>query len=545
MAIKVGGTEVVDNNRQLKNIASVDATTVAALGTAGVGSGGGKFTATADGAIAIGKPVVLQSNGTVKQVAETIVENNPISKLAERDISPSPSNASYGFGGFHYFPEDVNGGQGAIIHVWNTGGDIYCTTSTYTNSSNNASKFHGNIFLGDQVSNGAFASAFDPSTGRLLVVWKDTGNVLRNAFIRFYVNSSNQLTYNLDSNNTTSFNVRSGSGVPISASYSPTDDHFRVGYIDNNSAVRVITYQMTGAAGSSPTLTERGVATIASNQGNSEFHWMAHDSTNNRFMLTYRNGAASDYGTYRYFSTNTSNGAVTNHAGGNFYTGGYVYYTRCEFNPQDSCFLVVFTYGSGTGMKQIDVASNGTASVVGGTSTVFQQSSNSGQNYRMNLAYDADSKKIIFVRRSETNSDKLTIMKINTSGSSISKEIETELGTHNVNEVTEVVAIAEHKKFVTAQAQNNGSFKYTVVAIASASSNNTDWIGFAESAISDTATGDILVVGSTAENQSGLTIGSTYYVQEDGTLGTSSTNAVKVGRAIAANKLLITEGNAS
>ena len=39
MAIKVGGTEVVDNNRQLKNIASVDATTVAALGTAGVGGG--------------------------------------------------------------------------------------------------------------------------------------------------------------------------------------------------------------------------------------------------------------------------------------------------------------------------------------------------------------------------------------------------------------------------------------------------------------------------------------------------------------------------
>jgi hypothetical protein len=40
MAIKVGGTEVVDNNRQLKNIASVDSTTVAALNTAGVGGGG-------------------------------------------------------------------------------------------------------------------------------------------------------------------------------------------------------------------------------------------------------------------------------------------------------------------------------------------------------------------------------------------------------------------------------------------------------------------------------------------------------------------------
>ena len=37
MAIQVGGTEVISNSRALNNIASVDATTVAALGTAGVG----------------------------------------------------------------------------------------------------------------------------------------------------------------------------------------------------------------------------------------------------------------------------------------------------------------------------------------------------------------------------------------------------------------------------------------------------------------------------------------------------------------------------
>lgn len=37
MAIQVNGTTVIDNSRQLTNIASVDATTVAALGSAGVG----------------------------------------------------------------------------------------------------------------------------------------------------------------------------------------------------------------------------------------------------------------------------------------------------------------------------------------------------------------------------------------------------------------------------------------------------------------------------------------------------------------------------
>jgi len=37
MAIKVGGTTVIDDSRQLSNIASVDAATVTALSTAGAG----------------------------------------------------------------------------------------------------------------------------------------------------------------------------------------------------------------------------------------------------------------------------------------------------------------------------------------------------------------------------------------------------------------------------------------------------------------------------------------------------------------------------
>ena len=37
MAIKVNGTTVIDDTRQLTNIASVDATTVTALSTAGAG----------------------------------------------------------------------------------------------------------------------------------------------------------------------------------------------------------------------------------------------------------------------------------------------------------------------------------------------------------------------------------------------------------------------------------------------------------------------------------------------------------------------------
>ena len=68
MAIKVNGTTVINDSRQLQNVASVDATTVAALGAAGVG-GGGTIEVTASGTLPSGDAVFLNSDGTVSAIA--------------------------------------------------------------------------------------------------------------------------------------------------------------------------------------------------------------------------------------------------------------------------------------------------------------------------------------------------------------------------------------------------------------------------------------------------------------------------------------------
>mgnify|MGYP001084382158 CR=1 FL=1 len=71
MAIKVGGTTVVDDSRGLTNIATVDATTAAAISAAGVG-GGGSTEFTAAEAIAAGDAVALKSDGKVEKVFGSI-----------------------------------------------------------------------------------------------------------------------------------------------------------------------------------------------------------------------------------------------------------------------------------------------------------------------------------------------------------------------------------------------------------------------------------------------------------------------------------------
>ena len=73
MAIQISGTTVVNDSRQLQNIASVDSTTAASITAAGVGGGGsligpatsisGAFTATVD-CFVLGSAKGAQSNGS-------------------------------------------------------------------------------------------------------------------------------------------------------------------------------------------------------------------------------------------------------------------------------------------------------------------------------------------------------------------------------------------------------------------------------------------------------------------------------------------------
>ena len=66
----------------------------------------------------------------------------------------------------------------------------------------------------------------------------------------------------------------------------------------------------------------------------------------------------------------------------------------------------------------------------------------------------------------------------------------------------------------------------------------TNPIGLAGQAISDTATGNVDMLGGINSQQTSLTIASKYYVQDNGTLGTTVTSTF-AGQAISATTLNI------
>ena len=76
------------------------------------------------------------------------------------------------------------------------------------------------------------------------------------------------------------------------------------------------------------------------------------------------------------------------------------------------------------------------------------------------------------------------------------------------------------------------------IASTLVTTNVASFIGIASEAISSAATGSVNVYGGINEVQTGLTIGSDYYAQADGTITTTSTSpAVKVGQAISATTI--------
>jgi len=81
-----------------------------------------------------------------------------------------------------------------------------------------------------------------------------------------------------------------------------------------------------------------------------------------------------------------------------------------------------------------------------------------------------------------------------------------------------------------------------VVAESGGATNLTadNFLGTSTEAYADTDTATILLQGGISTNQSGLTIGSDYYVQEDGTLATTAdTISVKLGKALSATTVLL------
>jgi len=305
---------------------------------------------------------------------------------------------------------------------------------------------------------------------------------------------------------------------------------------------------------------------------------MGYDSTNNKYIIAYRgNGSSNGYGS----------AVVGTRSGTSISFGTVVYFqsSQCRF------FAVSHDVASGKNLIcfEDETNSNDGKAVVGtvsGTSISFGSTVTfeTESAYRKSLKYSSASSKHLLVYVAFIGGVGSTIGTIATvSGTSVSFSTKTTVVSvsggyvwltyitdndnfvlvHNNGSTVNVKTIAISTgnvvsgsatliasenaldNVITYNSSDNstiisyavsGSNAARAVVYAPASTNSANFIGITSEAISSAATGAVNVYGGINEAQTGLTIGSDYYVQDNGSLSTA-TSTVKVGKAISATTI--------
>ena len=502
MAIQISGTEVISNSRGLNNIASIDATTAASITAAGVGGGGGTHSFTASGAISAGDVVVLNSNGTVS--TPTVTAGTEIERTRYSRYTGSVTRVKVSVG------KKANG-TSDVVHET-------------TNDSNNI-RLKGALGISGSVSssfNGYYPCPVNvPNSNDVIMVYW-----VSNYTIRVDYRPNDGTSYSTGTSNTLT--------------------------VDNQVSAPFIIYDETY---DQYILLDFGSGNVYSRVGTLSGETITWGSSTNIISGNTTRWYASNYA-----YIDQDNGIIAVCAGprivlGQLSSGSISYGSAVTLNTQNSHWAgQVSINGSGIGMSFFSVQnSSGTSYsyawpfTYSGTTITAATSQNAlllatSSNYS-NLAQYAGG---IYVPRlggwissSYDSSGYTEFQLLKTDGSTTPTSSRSKVVDSSSNPPGGKVYVIPEYDTVVIRDQNQ---TYEEVEYQSDVTDAENWIGIATSAISDTASGDVTVLGGVNDQQSGLTVNTSYYVDSDGSLITSGTR--KIGKAISATELLITEGNA-
>jgi hypothetical protein len=317
----------------------------------------------------------------------------------------------------------------------------------------------------------------------------------------------------------------------ITSTFDSTNGKVVIAYSDNGNGTRGTALVGT-VSGTSISYGAKAVF----NTGSTGFESCTYDSTNGKVVIAYRDQGNSNYGT----------AVVGTVSGTSISFGSEVVFESenvegCSATYDSTNQKVVIAY------KDNGNSSYGTAIVgtVSGTSISFGTAAvfNTANTNYSTITFDSTKNKVVIVYNDAGNSNRGTVINGTVSGTSISFSNEALFNTNSSNYISCVYDSTNEKTVVAYQDAGNSSYVTSAVITTDSIETNLtaeNYIGIAAEAISNGATGKINVVAGTNTGQTGLTTAQKYFVQTNGTLGTSAGDpSVVAGTAISDTKIVV------
>ena len=462
------------------------------------GAGGKQVSFVASGTIGNGVTVGLNSDGTVTAVQET---NYPSGAETAVHFSNSRSNeptAVY----------DANSGK-IVIAYGDIGNSAYGTAIVGTISNGVISFGTPVVFISSSTE--YCSGTYDETAQKTVISFSDNG---AGGHGKSVVGTVSGTTISFGSVTT----FRAGTSTDyVASTYDAQSQKIVIAYRGGSTYGTAIVGTVSGTSISFGT--EVQFETAASRNFS-----LTYDSNAQKTVIFY--AGTSNYGRA---IVGTVSGTSISFGTAVVFNSATTYQKASAYDPNAQKIAVIY-------YATVGVAKVGTVS---GTSISFgsQVSFNAFIPVSFTATYDSNAQKIVVSVQSYGGAYHGYAYVATISGTSISFTSETQITTYGRYAIYVNGAAFDSINKRTVFAYDTVSYGDAIVwTTAYTGSNNTDFIGISDAAISDTASGSVTIKGGISTNVTGLTPNSTYYVQADGSLSTTASD-VLAGKALSSTSI--------
>jgi ribosomal protein L14 len=476
----------------------------------------GKYKAFASGAITAGKPVVVNSAGTVSQVSGASEATG--TAVVFEDATTSDCCVTF------------DSSNNKVVIAYQDGGDSNkgkAVVGTVDSSDNSISfgtpvEFVSSVGVGDPD---IVAITFDSNANKVVIVYKDGSN-------------SGHAIVGTVSGTSVSFGT--------AASFNGSDNVGNLGCtFDSSNNKVVITYHDAGNSyhGTAVVGTVSGTdITFGSeavfNSATTYEIGVTFDSSNNKVAIFYKDAGNSEHG---YGKVGTVSGTDITYGSATEFNDAVTSYIFAGFDSSNNKVIVAYQDShDGSGGRAMVATISGTSISFGSEATF-----NSGATLHPQVAFDSNVNKVIIMYEDDANSDYGTYAVGTVSGTSISFGSEIVFEAAAVEDLGIAFDSNANRMVMVYQDQGNSSHGTAIIQQSGVATNLTteNYIGIASGGTyADGQSMTVDTIGTVNADQSSLTAGQQYFVQEDGTLGlTADSTSVVAGTAISATELIVKE----